>query len=314
MLEESRLEKGVQGNLFPSEIENSFQDFDEFYGVEEDREASRSLHALTLTKMETMENGGARGGPGSIIEAFSEQNLKYFSNYGLLRASVQNQSLNRLPEEIAMHTKIAELNLSSNFLCKIDRQSEVSSFLLMGKTLQRLSISNNILVELTRDLFASCQNLVFLDLSANLLRDISFLEGLTSLKELDIRQNRILYLDRSFSSLTSLSILQFDWPSLISPRLTGASQSPSPTTISLVDLRSKASRQSVYDVRHFTVDFGGNPVSVSALKSYVRSQNIFMLALTDFDADLLEYAVTCDAHRSVIALLDRLNEANSNTR
>lgn len=313
MIEETLHLKEQQSGILPSLVENSFQAFDEFYNAEEQKDQTRSIHTFIPPISVPLYNGFPRGtGLGEFMSGSSEQLMSYIFNQGLVKADIQGQNLHKLPDDLIMQTGIAKLNVSSNYLNRIDSPSDIALFKTIGQTLRNLIISNNILTEISRDLLSTCQNLEFIDVSHNLLRDISFVRGLRSLRELDIRHNRILHLDNSLNSLPSLVDLRFDWPSMIASRYTGASTVTQANTICLNELKDKVARHDMYYYRHFTEDYDTQGMTEALIKSSVWQQQVFVLSISNTNSDLLEYSVNNDCHRSMIGMLDKLNDTNSN--
>uniref|UniRef100_A0A4W3IDU0 Toll like receptor 6 n=1 Tax=Callorhinchus milii TaxID=7868 RepID=A0A4W3IDU0_CALMI len=114
------------------------------------------------------------------------------------------RSLTTVPERLASHVKL--LDLSQNKITEI----QITDFASLP-LLKSLNLSSNLIKDLMEDVFSINKELECLDLSRNELSNTSgyFLQGLGSLKYLDISSNSFLTLTlgKAFGSLNSLKYL-----------------------------------------------------------------------------------------------------------
>ncbi|XP_053378295.1 toll-like receptor 2 [Mercenaria mercenaria] len=105
---------------------------------------------------------------------------------------------------------LQEINLSNNKLFKMANRnySLFAQLIVSYPNLKRLKLSSNQLTRIPKEMFQRNKNLETIDLSDNLLQQITFnLNNLSNLKVLDLRNNRISVLDQnSMKILNSLLV------------------------------------------------------------------------------------------------------------
>jgi hypothetical protein len=217
----------------------------------------------------------------------------------LERASYSGQTLSSLPTDLFIMENIGELDLSKNCLARVRPPSHVMTMHKIGRTLLRLNLSHNYLLSIESSVIAPLIVLESLDLSYNLLQDISTVCCLYTLRSLNILRNRIMVIGPQLRDLRSLEVLTFDWPTLISPDVN--------TAVISMSSRHMNTQQSVLDLTAFLEKLN-DPYSVYTFFADYTSHDLPILSFNAFgkssiaNDNLCTFSLVLEQHQVLLQL------------
>jgi hypothetical protein len=319
-------------NILKSFQEISFAEIEDWGDIEEQLNTKRSHSAQHIRSMDGLKRYF------SIEDRIPEENVARspdMVHFKGQRIDIANSRATDFPLELLVTGGIYSIDISSNYLCRMDTWAAQAALKACSSTLLKLDLSKNNITFIPSQLFVHCSRLESLNLAQNLLRDITPCAALSALNHLDVSKNPFLFVDVSISRLSKLKSLSFDWASYLNIE--------QPEISSLFKSISSHER---YTFRDFVAEYGqGKQPPLSAnetvlLRGYVYDEDVFRLAAhfatkklsaqeagspgpkdnlmaTKHDAtlpissqlsDLLENAVSRDRSRALFVLLCFLPE------
>lgn len=255
-------------NLVKSMQELSLQEIDDWREVEEQYGSRFNLSGHKIKHKNSLQK------LFSIEESIPEENIARTPdslNFKAQRIDLSNTRLADFPPDLIVTPHIYTLDLASNFLTRLDTWTAQATLKNCGSSLVRLSLARNYIVTMPAALFSLCTRLEHLDLSANLLRDITPVARITSLRVLDLTHNPFLFVDRSLASLSKLESLAYDWPKLL--------DGPPPT---IAKFFQKLVLRDRYLIKDYLLDFGATkqqPNDLPTMRALVYDEDVCRLAL-----------------------------------
>jgi hypothetical protein len=254
-------------SILRSKQEVSLQEIDDWGDVDEPFGSKCNLTSPNTKNKENLQK------LFSIEEVIPQENAARSPDTphsALQPVDLSNSRLADFPADLAQQPGGSSLDLSGNWLTRLDTWAARAALKTWGGSLVRLALARNFLAALPNSLAALCPHLVQLDLAHNLLRDVTPLARLTNLVHLDLEHNPFLFVDKSLAGLTKLESLSFDWPKLI--------EGPPPSVSNFFD---KVSLRDRYSVKDFLADFGHGkqqPTDAGSLRGLVYDEAVGPLA------------------------------------